>query len=451
MAKKNKQPQIQELNLENEDMANDLEVIDEAPPIEQPKKVEFDAWYAARSASIPAIHKKEIIKAGIGCDDKGNLTSIDKNILLDPKLMGTKVFTSESLNRGLLNSQEEFGKSPKYADQWGDEKTANDFAYRMEQVELYNIDHPEKSYQQESGFAPPSSSSTPDENSVESKIKNIPGGDYSSYANKLIDEKPTLANDQKFIDLKNKLGTATYPENVIRQMLSHIDRSASIDNTSMSNPGKLKQLDQSRWYTFGGGNNQIGKHEITAERLVTAFQGDKKSTPKEKQDDIIKFFQELPKMGATIDPEAIDKMDSVLENEIISLTAQKADLVLEKDKLVTGGLKKYINQYSEMLKSNNEKGMHEAAENIRVLTGKNIRKESIPQDTNTISGGTLGILNIKIKTIEEKITTTTEVRNNIAEADVQKTFDTALDSHIKILATNNKLCIQKQNKYRLSK
>lgn len=63
MAKKNKQPQIQELNLENEDMANDLEVIDEAPPIEQPKKVEFDAWYAARSASIPAIHKKEIIKA----------------------------------------------------------------------------------------------------------------------------------------------------------------------------------------------------------------------------------------------------------------------------------------------------------------------------------------------------------------------------------------------------
>ena len=33
-----------------------------APRAEAPK-VQFDAWWAARSAAIPAVHKKEIIKA----------------------------------------------------------------------------------------------------------------------------------------------------------------------------------------------------------------------------------------------------------------------------------------------------------------------------------------------------------------------------------------------------
>ena len=59
MAKKNKQIDDMELS------AEEVEVV--AAPVEEPKaeevKVQFDGWYAMRSGVIPAIHKKEILKA----------------------------------------------------------------------------------------------------------------------------------------------------------------------------------------------------------------------------------------------------------------------------------------------------------------------------------------------------------------------------------------------------
>jgi hypothetical protein len=36
-----------------------------AQPESQPEKMEFDAWWASRSKSIPSIHHKEIVKADI--------------------------------------------------------------------------------------------------------------------------------------------------------------------------------------------------------------------------------------------------------------------------------------------------------------------------------------------------------------------------------------------------
>jgi hypothetical protein len=66
MAKKNKQVQDMELS------AQEVEAVEEAAeavaaPVEEPKveeaKVSFDGWYALRSGVIPAVHKKEILKA----------------------------------------------------------------------------------------------------------------------------------------------------------------------------------------------------------------------------------------------------------------------------------------------------------------------------------------------------------------------------------------------------
>jgi len=57
MVKKNKQAKDLEL-----EAADEVSAPQEAEVVETPK-VEFDAWYAARAAVIPAIHKKEIIKA----------------------------------------------------------------------------------------------------------------------------------------------------------------------------------------------------------------------------------------------------------------------------------------------------------------------------------------------------------------------------------------------------
>ena len=53
MAKKNKNKQ----NSESISNANE-----EMNVVEEPK-VEFDGWYAKRSGQIPAVHKKEILKA----------------------------------------------------------------------------------------------------------------------------------------------------------------------------------------------------------------------------------------------------------------------------------------------------------------------------------------------------------------------------------------------------
>lgn len=60
MAKKNKQAKEMELDVAAQAIE---EAPQEAPKKAEAKKVEFDAWYAARAAAIPAVHKKEIIKA----------------------------------------------------------------------------------------------------------------------------------------------------------------------------------------------------------------------------------------------------------------------------------------------------------------------------------------------------------------------------------------------------
>lgn len=70
MSKKNKQAKMMEQ--ESAAPAEQAELQAEAAPsVEQAPahrraerpKVQFDAWWAARSAMIPAVHKKEIIKA----------------------------------------------------------------------------------------------------------------------------------------------------------------------------------------------------------------------------------------------------------------------------------------------------------------------------------------------------------------------------------------------------
>lgn len=67
MSKKNKQAKM-----EQQEQPAAVEQQDSAPVLleqhprrmrPEPAKVQFDAWWAARSAAIPAIHKKEIIKA----------------------------------------------------------------------------------------------------------------------------------------------------------------------------------------------------------------------------------------------------------------------------------------------------------------------------------------------------------------------------------------------------
>ena len=69
MAKKNRQAREDE----NMELAADEaeEVVDVAPEAEEPK-MQFDGWYALRSSVIPAIHKKEILKA----DFKGRKVSM---------------------------------------------------------------------------------------------------------------------------------------------------------------------------------------------------------------------------------------------------------------------------------------------------------------------------------------------------------------------------------------
>ncbi len=69
MGKKNRQNRDAE---EQIDQVEEIETVEETPQVEAeavqaPKaeavKVEFDGWWAARSSQIPAVHKKEIIKA----------------------------------------------------------------------------------------------------------------------------------------------------------------------------------------------------------------------------------------------------------------------------------------------------------------------------------------------------------------------------------------------------
>jgi len=70
MAKKNRQAKDMELAAEEAEMAPE-EAIEAAPEAEEPK-MQFDGWYALRSSVIPAIHKKEILKA----DFKGRKVSM---------------------------------------------------------------------------------------------------------------------------------------------------------------------------------------------------------------------------------------------------------------------------------------------------------------------------------------------------------------------------------------
>lgn len=49
-----------------------VEADEAAPQVVEAIKVEFDGWWAARSSVIPAVHKKEIIKA----DFKGRKVSM---------------------------------------------------------------------------------------------------------------------------------------------------------------------------------------------------------------------------------------------------------------------------------------------------------------------------------------------------------------------------------------
>lgn len=64
---KNRQAKDMEFNMDEQAMDETLE--QEALVVEEPRKraeapkVQFDGWYASRAAAIPAIHKKEILKA----------------------------------------------------------------------------------------------------------------------------------------------------------------------------------------------------------------------------------------------------------------------------------------------------------------------------------------------------------------------------------------------------
>lgn len=66
MSKKNRQARDMDLDVAEEVM-EETPVAEEAKVEAKPKaevpKVEFDGWYAARASRIPAIHKKEILKA----------------------------------------------------------------------------------------------------------------------------------------------------------------------------------------------------------------------------------------------------------------------------------------------------------------------------------------------------------------------------------------------------
>lgn len=68
MGKKNRQAKEMELDMAEQAMdeapEQEAEVVAEEPRkrAEAPK-VQFDGWYAARAAAIPAVHKKEILKA----------------------------------------------------------------------------------------------------------------------------------------------------------------------------------------------------------------------------------------------------------------------------------------------------------------------------------------------------------------------------------------------------
>lgn len=65
MSKRNRQARENEQAAEEAIVAAPVEQPQEAkeePKAEQPK-VTFDGWYALRSSVIPAIHKKEILKA----------------------------------------------------------------------------------------------------------------------------------------------------------------------------------------------------------------------------------------------------------------------------------------------------------------------------------------------------------------------------------------------------
>lgn len=67
MGKKNRQARemelaAEEVAMEQAEEAAPAAAIVEAPKAEEPK-VPFDGWYALRASAIPAIHKKEILKA----------------------------------------------------------------------------------------------------------------------------------------------------------------------------------------------------------------------------------------------------------------------------------------------------------------------------------------------------------------------------------------------------
>ena len=67
MGKKNRQAKDMELAVnEAEEMADEAEAApaqESAPAVADEPKMQFDGWYALRSPAIPAIHKKEILKA----------------------------------------------------------------------------------------------------------------------------------------------------------------------------------------------------------------------------------------------------------------------------------------------------------------------------------------------------------------------------------------------------
>lgn len=79
MGKKNRQNTDAEEQL---DQVEEIETVEETPQIEaepapaQAEKVQFDSWWAIRSSVIPAIHKKEIIKA----DFKGRKVEMDSTM-----------------------------------------------------------------------------------------------------------------------------------------------------------------------------------------------------------------------------------------------------------------------------------------------------------------------------------------------------------------------------------
>lgn len=79
MGKKNKYQKLVDENMESSEIeqadveeTDMVEAVQAAPKVVEAIKVEFDGWWAARSSVIPAVHKKEIIKA----DFKGRKVSM---------------------------------------------------------------------------------------------------------------------------------------------------------------------------------------------------------------------------------------------------------------------------------------------------------------------------------------------------------------------------------------